>query len=130
MSERDTLERDSRILILPMAAVTINAGRFVVLNASGYAEEGKIGADLIPVGRAEETVDNSTGSAGDVMIKVKQGCFLWNNDTTNPVAKTDIGKKCYLIDSETVSIDNDSNGRSLAGMVHSVEADGVWVKTY
>lgn len=130
MSERNTTERQGKRLVLPvLAGAVINAGCYVALTATGFAKEGAVAADLIGIGRAEETVDNTAGADGDVFVEVKQGCFKWDNDTADAVSLTNVSKDCYIVDANTVSISSDTNARSIAGKVLGVDDDGVWVKT-
>ncbi len=86
----------------PVAASTkIFAGALVALNNSGFAVNASDAANLRVIGRAEETVDN-TGANGAVNISVKRGIFAFDNDATNAVAITHIGKKVYVADNQTV----------------------------
>jgi hypothetical protein len=126
---RNTQERQGDVLGFPVgAAKTIYQGGLVVLDA-GYAEPGNVDTDLIAVGRAEETVDNSAGSAGDLNVRVRRGIFKFGNSaSTDLIAQADVGADCYIVDDQTVAKTNGSSARSRAGKIVAVDSDGVWVQ--
>lgn len=127
---RNTAEiaNGARTVVLPVAKTIIYGGAMVALDASGNAVPAKKAADTIVVGRAEETVDNSAGAAGDLTIKVKRGVFIFDNDpaSANKVTQAHVFKDCYVIDDCTVT--SLATGSSVAGKVISVSADGVAVE--
>ncbi len=111
------------------AATKIEAGKLVMLNAAGDAVEGAKTANFITVGRAEETADNSSGSAGDIKVRVRAGVFRWNNDVAGKtVTKAHIGDAVYVEDDETIRNDNAGNAQK-AGRLVEVDDDGAWVAT-
>lgn len=125
-SGRNTPTRKATTVVIPMAAnVKIFEGSLVVVDA-GYAKPGIEGEGLITIGRAEEYVDNTGGLAGAKAVKVRRGCFLFNNDGTTPVTNADLFKDCYVVDDETVT--SDATGRSIAGKVIEIDSDGIWVE--
>lgn len=89
-----TKERDTRREInsgydgfgdYPVAAgVKILQGSIVCEDGTGLAVPGATGAGRI-LGRARQTVDNTSGADGDLRIEVDYGIFFFANDTTNPV---------------------------------------------
>ncbi len=126
---RDTRERGRDLLVIPLAAsTTIYQGGLVAANASGYAVPGSVATTLKAAGRAEETIDNSAGSAGDRSITVKRGVFKFKNSGSDPVTQAGVLGDCYIVDDETVAATNGTNTRSKAGKVLEVEATGVWVE--
>ncbi len=126
---RNTQERQGDVLGFPVgAAKKIYQGSLVVLDG-GYAEPGNVDTDLIAVGRAEETVDNSAGSAGDLNVLVRRGTFKFANSASGDlIAQTDVGADCYIVDDATVAKTNGSSTRSRAGKIVAVDSDGVWVQ--
>ncbi len=106
------------------ASTKIFKGSLVALDA-GMAVPGDLAEDLVAVGRARTTVDNTTGDDGDKTIEVEQGSFKWEND--GDLTDADVGFDCYMTDDETVQADG--TGASRAGTVFKVEDDGVWVYT-
>lgn len=125
-SDRNTPEREGKILVLPMAAgVTIFAGSIVVVNATGYAAPGSTAVNLKAAGRAEEYRVNS-GNNGEAVIKVRRGAFKFANAEADPV--TALLSTCYIVDDQTVAATNGTNTRSAAGKVLAIDADGVWVE--
>jgi len=127
--ERNTPKRHSgnRVCLLAAGAI-IYAGRLVALEG-GYAVAGKSAPNLIAVGRANATVNNSGGFAGATQIEVEAGEFQWDNKADDPVTQADVGKPCYIVDSSTVSRSDGGGTRSEAGIVRGLEGDGVWVET-
>lgn len=127
-SDRNTYRRSGEKFNHPVAAgVKIYAGALVCLNASGYAVPGSTSATLKTVGRAEERVDNSSGSNGAEYIDVETGTYLFKNDGS--ITRPDIKSSAYIVDDETVA-DNDGGGsRSLAGQIVDIDPDTnqVWV---
>lgn len=84
---------------------------------------GEVQTDLIPFGLFAEDVDNSAGGASvEVNVELfREVTVTWYaNDGVNPVLATDLGKNCYMIDDQTVSIL--STGRSVLGRVWAIDA--------
>lgn len=125
--DRSTSRRDTHQVNLDVAAATtIPAGVIVAANTSGYAVNAADTAGLRAIGVALERVDNSAGSAGDLDIEVGRACYLLANDSGTALTIADIGKPCYVLDNQTVSGAAGSNA-VVAGLVHDVTSDGVWV---
>lgn len=126
---RHTLERGRDLLVIPVAASTaIHQGGLVCVNAAGYAVPGSVATTLKAAGRAEESVDNSSGGAGAASVKVKRGVFLFKNSGADAITAADTLADCFVVDDETVAKTNGTNTRSKAGKVLEVEANGVWVE--
>lgn len=117
-----------RIIVVPVKAdVKINEASLIALDANGFASEAVKGAGITAIGRSEHYVDNSGGADGAVMINVKRGVFIWDNDTANPVEEKDVMKQCYILDSKTVTMTSETN--SVAGKVIGLEDGYVKVET-
>lgn len=114
---------------LPMKANTkIFAGALVVVDA-GYAAPGRAATGLIVAGRAEQTVDNTGGSAGAKVIEARRGIFKFNNSTAgDAIAQANVGAICYIVDDQTVALTDGTGTRSRAGMIYQLESDGVLVQ--
>lgn len=126
-SERNTPDRAAIDRHVPVAANTIvYAGAGVVLD-NGYAAPATAATGLRSLGRAEETVDNRGGAAGAKSIRVRRGCFRFNNSAADAIARADIGNNCYWVDDQTVAKTDGSGSRSVAGSIFDVDDDGVWV---
>lgn len=127
MSERNTHRRDGELFAVKMAATKIEAGNVVAL-ASGYATHAADAAGHIVIGVAEETVDNSTGSAGDKSVRIRRKKqFKLKNHATNVLAQANVGGSAYVSDSQTVQTSAATND-IVAGQLMAVETDGVWVQ--
>jgi len=115
-------------LSLAMAAVKILSGVMVANNITGYATSTSIEANPANyiIGVSRETVDNSSGSAGDLSIAVERGVFNFaNSATTDAVTIADIGQPCFVADNITVARTWGTGAlRPIAGRVVDVLADG------
>lgn len=127
---RTTRARSGALLSVAVAAATkIQAGSLACANAAGHAVKGTAAAGLLALGRAEQTIDNSTGAAGDVAIEIHPGHFIWENAAGgDAVTLADIGHHAWIVDDQTVGR-TPSASRSPAGIVIDVTDDGVWVKS-
>lgn len=108
------------------AGVKIWAGSQVVLQA-GYAKPGVTGTGLVAVGRAEQTVDNTSGSDGDLTVPVKFGLFIWSNGSSS-ITRADVGSDAYVVDDQTVHQTSGGGARSVAGRIVDVDSQGVHVQ--
>lgn len=107
--------------------VKIYQGSLVVLDG-GYAKPGVVGAGLVAVGRAEQTVDAVQAADGALTIDVERGVFKWANAAADAVTAAEVGKTAFVYDDATVAkTDGGQGARSAAGTVFQVDADGVWV---
>jgi hypothetical protein len=128
-TEINTPELPSGIYRAPLAASTkIFAGAIVALNNSGYAVPAADSANFRVIGRAEETVDNSGGSAADLYISVKRGVFAWANDATNACTIAHVGKKVYVKDDNSIQSVTGTNS-VVAGLMIGFENGEVVVDT-
>ncbi|MDP2548489.1 hypothetical protein [Oceanobacter sp. 4_MG-2023] len=128
--DRNTPMQDAEIISVPVAAgVECFAGGLAAATATGYATPGETATTLTYLGRFEEYVDNSSGSAGDVSVVIRRGkAFKWKNSATDAVTQASLGQACYIVDDETVAKTNGTTTRSAAGIVVAIESDGVWVE--
>jgi hypothetical protein len=117
---------------LPVAASTvIYSGALVMIDGSGNATPAAAASGnnaLVVAGIAEETVDNSTGSAGDLSVRVRasggDGAFALNNNSGAAIDATHVGRLAHASDDNTVANAASSTNRPIAGYVHSVDEDG------
>lgn len=128
--DRNTLRRDGVQFSDPLAADTkIFAGALVCLDASGNAVPGATSTTLKARGVAQEQVDNTGGSAGDLSIESRRGVFQFSNSaSTDQITRADIGNDCYIVDDQTVAKTSATNTRSVAGAIRDVDSNGVWVE--
>ncbi len=127
-ADRNTQMKDAELISVPMAAAKVFAGSLVAANASGYATPGAASGTLTYLGRAEETVDNSAGNAGDKSVLVRRGkAFKWGNYASDAVTQASMGKPCFIYDDAQVALTSNNGARSVAGIVVGVDTDGVWV---
>lgn len=113
----------------PIAAgANIHAGGITAINAAGYLVPASTSTTLTARGVAQASVDNSAGADGDQTVDSDRGVHHFGNEGTDPVARTDIGSNCYLVDDQTVAKTDGTGTRSIAGKVIDVDANGVWVE--
>lgn len=91
-----------------MGAVKIYKGTLVSLRSDGYAYPSRSGTSTdVFIGVADETVDNSAGSAGDKEILVrKTGTFVFAKGTA---VIADVGIACYASADDTVTLTSTNN---------------------
>lgn len=129
MAERKTEWKDGQLVPLAVAASTkIEAGKMVGINSAGYAVEAADTAGIKVLGVAQETVDNSSGSNGDLVVRIrKDKVFKFKNSATNAVEAGHVGTLVFVENDETVADVTGTNG-VVAGRCIEVAADGVWVE--
>ncbi|MBI2392810.1 MAG: hypothetical protein HYV09_24710 [Deltaproteobacteria bacterium] len=125
LSERTVVD----LLYQPMKAnARIYLGAIAVLNA-GYVAPGTSAKDLVALGIAEETIDNTGGADGARFAPVRQGAFkLANSLGPDAITQADVGKDCFIVDDQTVARTDGGGARSRAGKVVQLEPDGVFVQ--
>lgn len=129
-ADRNTPMKDGEVIVVPVAAsAEIFGGSMVVANATGYGAPGSTATTLTYLGRAENYVDNTSGSDGDKNVNVRRGkAFKWKNSGSDAVDQSSLGKTCYIEDDETVAKTDGTGTRSAAGTVVRLDSDGVWVQ--
>lgn len=129
VADRNTQMKSAELMPVPVAAnVKIFIGSLVVANATGFAAPGSTAASLTYLGRAEDFVDNTGGADGAKTVIVRrEKSFKWANLAADAVSQARIGRRCYIVDDQTVAATNGNGTRSPAGIVMAVDADGVWV---
>lgn len=98
-----TNHQQGEVLSFPMAAVQIYEGALVSVNAAGYLTNTSDAADDVFVGVAEESVDNSGGSAGDLSCTVRRSGVL-DVVANHTAAQTDVGQLAYALDNQTIDL--------------------------
>ena len=119
---RNTPEYVDNTFVTITAGGTIYEGGMVAVNSSGAAVPAAASAGLKVVGRAE----NQVTSGG--IVKIRRGVFGWDNDTTNAVVSTDVGKPAYVVDDHTVTATADSTQGAtniVAGIIKGLDENGL-----
>lgn len=121
----EVLEKDGVIHAAPCAVDIIYRGAIVMHNAAGFLAPAASGNGSFFAGIAEEKVDNSAGSAGDLVCKYKRdGVYLL---TGSSFAQSDIGEKIYATDDQTISKTASTN--VLVGQcVEFVSSTQLWIR--
>lgn len=93
----ETFERPGLVVSYQLSNVQVFKGSALGVNASGFVVPMAHGtADLVFVGFANESVDNSGGSAGDLSINVsKAGSFVVKAVSGYSPAQADVGQVVY-----------------------------------
>lgn len=124
------VRREGRYIPVDVAASTkLFKGTMVAHDSSGNAVKASADATLVVLGMAREEADNSSGSAGDIVVEVEFGVFRFENSSGgDAIAADDIGAVCYAADDQTVALTSNSGARPVAGVIFDVDSDGVWVQ--
>jgi hypothetical protein len=120
----ETYERPGLVMAYKLAQVKIWKGAMVGVDATGYLRPmNPATANLKFVGMANETVDNSTGNAGDKSLNVtKTGSFVLKAASGYTPAITELGKEAYAAsDWETNSSSTGLTNAYKIGTVVGVE---------
>lgn len=130
-ADRNTASRHGLQYVDPVAAgAKIYAGALVVLDASGNAKPGATATGLTARGVAQERIDNTTGAAGDQMLKSEPGLFALATDGS--LTRANLGKTVYIVDDQTVAATDGTGTRSAAGTLKDLEGSGAsaiaWVQ--
>lgn len=118
------------LISVPVAASTrIYQGALVGVDANGRAVAGTSVAASRIIGQAIEESNNSSGAAGDKVVRVRMGVFYFaNSSSTDALAASHVGMPCYAVDDQTVALTSGSGARLRAGIVVEVSSsDGVAV---
>jgi len=111
-----------------MAAVKIPKGALVNINSAGYAVNATDTAGETFAGVAYETVDNSSGNAGDKSIRVETtGTFVFFDGGGNG-AQTDVGVQFKIVDNQTVTDAATTNNLVAGVAVESISATKVRIR--
>ena len=97
---------------------TVYAGAITAVNSAGKAVPATSQGAYTVVGRAE-----NTASAGET-VKTRSGMFLYNPVSSGAIAVTDLNKKCYVADDQTVTLTSGTSA-VIAGVVRDVISGGV-----
>jgi hypothetical protein len=125
-SDRNCPRTKGEIISIKVAtAVKIFAGALVAINSDGYLVPASDTAGLKVIGIAEEAVDNSSGSNGDISAKVLRCAAKLGNSATSSVTQAKIGSPVYVVDDETVGAT--STNSVVAGIAIELENGDVWV---
>lgn len=128
--DRNTLARSGKLRAFPVAAATVIPGGVIAcLNASSLLVNGSTSNAQICVGVTVRRADNGSGVAGQVKAEVERGVFgpFANSASGDQITLQDVGNDCYIVDNQTVAKTSNSSTRSVAGKVHDVTADGVYI---
>ena len=122
--ERNTLELSGPISYERVVATgkKIYAGALVAQDSNGKAVPAADAANLVVLGRAE-----NTAAAGET-VRIRTGLFVFDSGASGEaITVTSIGAACYALDDHSVGLVGGTNTVK-AGVVADVIADGVVVK--
>lgn len=114
----------------PVAAGAVIYDGAIVVMAGGYARPATYATPSPVVGVALQSVDNSTGLAGEKRIEVALGVFSVDNSAApNAVDLTMLNTAPLFMDDQTVAKTGTSGGIAHTGCtVFNVEGFKVWLK--
>lgn len=91
------------VLAFPMGAEQIFEGAIVAVNSAGYLVNAGDDAGAVVVGVADESKDNSGGSAGDLKLNVVRNGVITVN-AAHTAAQTDVGVIAMASDNQTINL--------------------------
>ena len=101
----------------------------IAVNNAGVMANATTALNLIVMGVARDTYDNSLGGDNAIMGEAEAGDFLVNNSaSTDLITAADVGKDCYLVDNQTVAKTDGGGTRSRAGKIVKCDAEGLYVR--
>lgn len=113
--------RDNTSHSAPVAASTrIFRGALVALDSAGNAVPATAAGNPA-FGVALHEANNTGGAAGDLVVELRKGTFLFAN---NGLDRTDVGSVVKVTDDQTVG----GAGAANAGTLVDVAAGGAWVR--
>lgn len=114
-----TDRQDGEVVPFLASNVSIFEGALVAVNAAGYLDNAGDDANTVVVGVADESVDNSGGSAGDKEVKVRRtGVYTFVAGWS--AAQTDVNTLVYASDNQTVNLAANLTNDVLVGRVVEV----------
>jgi hypothetical protein len=109
-----------------LAAVKVYAGGIAMLDSAGYATPAAASLNNNGcVGVFTETVDNSGGSAGDLVAEVQEGEFRFAGNT---LAQANVGDIVYAEDDQTIDETQSGNEPRCGFLAERVSASVGWVR--
>jgi hypothetical protein len=109
------------------ASQSVFAGAILMRNASGDLIEGATATGAVGVGVAQERVAST--AAGATQVTYRPGTFRFaNSAAADAITKADIGAVAWIVDDQTVARTSGTNTRSPAGVIDSIDPQGVWVR--
>ena len=125
---REAKRKDGELISYKMSDVLIPKGALVNINAAGYAANATDASGETFAGVAYETVDNTTGSAGDREIRVlTTGTFVFVDGGGNG-AITDVGVQFNIVDNQTVTDAATTNSLKAGVCVESISAGATRIR--
>lgn len=125
---------------VPLASgATVFVGGLVCMrNSDGLAVRAATATGLRAVGILDNQpagipAPSITTTVSGVVVRVKTGCFKFNNDPLDPIANAQLLLGCYITDDQTVC-KTPSGGKSYAGRIVAIDDStdptgaGVWVE--
>lgn len=114
-----TDRQDGEVYHFQMGAEQIFEGALVAINAAGYAVNAGDDASTVVVGVADNSVDNSGGSAGDKEVLVRRtGVFTFN--AAHTAAQTDVNNLAMASDNQTVDLAANTTNDIVVGRIVEV----------
>jgi hypothetical protein len=108
-----------------LGGVRIFGGTMIGVTAALAAVPAGHASCVALIGFAEENVDNRDGSTGDRLINAKKDVTAI---TLAGATAADIGKTVYASADDTFTL---AAGALLpAGILHAIDADGIWLKPH
>jgi len=122
----EVLMQEGKLQGFPVVASDIIfRGALVKHNAAGFLEPCSAEAGATFAGLAFERIDNSSGAAGDLVVRVtRNGMHLL---TGAAFTQADIGEQVFASDDQTVSTTQGANEQLVGTIIRLESATQIWV---
>ncbi|MCB1219274.1 MAG: hypothetical protein H7A35_05490 [Planctomycetales bacterium] len=102
-------------------------GGIVCADSTGHAVPGSDTAGQTFIGVAIEDADNSSGSDGDVNVRVMaRGVFSFAKGGS--ITQADLGQPLYIVDDQTVAVVSTVTNDIQAGRLEGFDGTDVWLR--
>lgn len=129
--------QDSFVYSVAAGAVILQSA--LVILAAGVARAGRTGQGATDALKANDAAtyqvvgiatEGVTGGAADGDVKIAVEAGLWNfanSAGVDAITNAHAGRRCFLVDDQTVAASSAGRTRAQAGIVAFVDSEGVWV---
>lgn len=113
----DVDAQQGQVISIPLAAIKVFEGGLIsITTTTGYAGKAGDDANTVFAGVADETVDNSAGSAGDKSVPVRVGEVV-KLAAGFTATQAHVGTEVYLSDDQTVDLVGTTTNDVYAGRI-------------
>lgn len=124
-ADRNTQSREAEVKIYPVGVDIIYKGALVAVDANGFLLAAADTAALRVVGVADEKVDNSGGSAGDLNCRVVSGRKF--RFAATAITQAMVNQIMYVVDDQTFDDSLGTNGIKAGRLEEFISTTEGWI---